>query len=495
MSARRAALLAVMSLAAGLVAVVPATTGDASPPQPGLRLITTEHHVDVVRFEGDPGLYLPPTVYIASTHGPFEIDVIRRGGDVNLWLVRRTPEGVERLRTIDPPARVRPDRGLSDFFRFRLIDAGGDVVARQLQDFCPVADYGMSRVDASGPDNPTYPYYCGSRLTRKTAWGIDRGWASPVYGGLVVSPKDAPDGDYTLQVRIAHSYVRQLRLDPEQTTASVGVTITTETYPTCGDEVPCCSPDEPCPVLRPAAAQRTPLRMLRQASAAASFVPQNGLPDLAALPAHTLFMQRESNRDYLAFGATIWNAGPGMLDVEGFRRGHNEMRAVQFVYRNDRVVAKERIGHFEFDEREGHHHWHLADFARYDLLSIDGEHLVRSRKQSFCLAPTDPINLLGEGALWHPERVGLSSACPTEQSIWLRETMPPGWGDTYVQAAAGQSFNITGLDNGKYLLRVRTNPFGRILETTRANDTSWLKLRLGGTDGARTVESLGVVHR
>jgi hypothetical protein len=205
-------------------------------------------------------------------------------------------------------------------------------------------------------------------------------------------------------------------------------------------------------------------------------------------------MQPEGGRDYLAFAATIWNAGPGMLDVEGFRRGHDSMRAVQFVYRGDRAVAKERIGHFEFDEREGHHHWHLADFARYDLLSVDGHHLVRSQKQSFCLAPTDPINLLKDGALWHPERVGLYSACPTEQSIWLRETMPAGWGDTYVQAAAGQSFDITGLPNGKYVLRVRTNPFGRILETTSDNDTSRLKIRLGGTEGARTVESLGAIR-
>jgi hypothetical protein len=495
MSVRRVALLAALSLAAGLVAVVPATTGDASPPQPGLRLITAQHHVDVTRFEGDPGLYIPPAVYIASTHGPFEIDVIRHHGDVKLWLVRRTADGVERLRELDAPARIRTDAGLPGFFRFRLLDPTGQVVARQLQDFCPVGGFSMSRVDASGPDNPTYPYFCGSRLTRKTAWGIDRGWASSIYGGVVVSPAQAPDGDYTLQVRIARSYVRQLRLDPELTTASVGVSITTETAPTCGIDVPCCTPDVPCPAFRPAATERTALRAMRRVSATAAFAPRDGLPDLAALPAHSLFIQRENDRDYLAFGATIWNAGPGMLDVEGFKRGHGVMRAMQFVYRDAHVVAKERIGHFEFDEREGHHHWHLADFARYDLLSIDGERLVRSQKQSFCLAPTDPIDLLAEGALWHPELVGLSSACPSEESLWLRETMPPGWGDTYVQSAAGQSFDLTALPNGKYLLRVRTNPFGRILESTRANDTSWLKVLIGGTDGSRTVESLGVVHR
>jgi hypothetical protein len=203
----------------------------------------------------------------------------------------------------------------------------------------------------------------------------------------------------------------------------------------------------------------------------------------------------DDGHDYLDFAATIWNAGPGTLDVEGFRRGHKPvMTARQFIYRHGVAVRSKDIGTFEFDTRPGHNHWHLEDVARYDLLSHGGDRVVRSGKQSFCLAPTDPINLMVPGALWQPDSVGLFSSCPTDQSIWLRETLPVGWGDTYVQAAAGQSFNITGVPNGTYLVRVWTDPFHNILETRRDNDSALLKIRLGGAPGARTVDSIGTVR-
>jgi hypothetical protein len=201
---------------------------------------------------------------------------------------------------------------------------------------------------------------------------------------------------------------------------------------------------------------------------------------------------RRSNRDYLAFGATIWNAGPGLLDVEGFRSGVGSMTATQFVHRGDRTQTKV-IGQFEFDTRPGHHHWHLEDVAQYDLLDSEGHRLVRSEKQSFCLAPTDPIDLTIPGALWQPDRIGLGSSCPDEQSLWLRETMPVGWGDTYYQAVAGQSFDITDLPNGRYIVRVVTNPFGHILETTADDNTSLLAVQLSGQPKHRKVTELGPV--
>jgi hypothetical protein len=119
---------------------------------------------------------------------------------------------------------------------------------------------------------------------------------------------------------------------------------------------------------------------------------------------------------------------------------------------------------------------------------------VRSDKQSFCLAPTDPINLTRPGALWRPDSIGLGSSCPTDQSLWLRETLPVGWGDTYVQQKGGQAFNITDLPNGRYYIQVTTNPRGRIHEVSRANNTSLLAVHLGGTPGARTVTRIGVAQ-
>jgi hypothetical protein len=219
-----------------------------------------------------------------------------------------------------------------------------------------------------------------------------------------------------------------------------------------------------------------------------------GLPDLAALPAHGLSVSHsgKSGNDFLNFGATIWNAGPGTFDVEGFRMGgHPTMRARQYIYRNGHSVRSMTIGKFEFDNRVGHHHWHLEDVAQYDLLNSSGKRVVQSHKQSFCLAPTNPIDLTAPGALWNPYTIGLESSCPTDESLWLRETLPIGWGDTYIQRKAGQAFNITNIPNGQYQIRVTTNPFGNIHETTRKNDRALVTVEIGGTPGHRTVEKLG----
>jgi hypothetical protein len=170
------------------------------------------------------------------------------------------------------------------------------------------------------------------------------------------------------------------------------------------------------------------------------------------------------------------------------------MNARQYVYRNGRSVRSMSIGKFEFDARKGHQHWHLEDVARYTLLDAHQNQVVVSKKQSFCLAPTDPINLTKPGALWNPDFIGLGSSCPTDQSLWLRETLPVGWGDTYFQERGGQSFDITTVPNGRYLIRIETNPFGNIQETTRSNDSALLAIDLGGTPGARTVTNLGAVH-
>jgi hypothetical protein len=218
-----------------------------------------------------------------------------------------------------------------------------------------------------------------------------------------------------------------------------------------------------------------------------------GLPDLIALPAHSMMTETdpENGHDYLDFGATIWNAGPGTLDVEGFRQSDKPtMAARQFFHQQGQPATSRAIGRFEFDTRAGHHHWHLEDVAQYDLLNAHKDRVVRSGKQSFCLAPTDPIDLTKVGALWQPDKVGLYSSCPSDESIWLRETLPVGWGDTYVQSAAGQGFDITSLPNGEYFVRVTTNPRHRILETTTRNNAALVRIQLGGVPGARTVTRL-----
>src|SRR3954451_1370475 len=135
------ALAAVAASAA--IVTVPAATSQATAPVPGLRLVVGIHHVDVQRYGDDPGLYLPASLFVASTNGPFELDPVRRpSGAVVLWQVRRTSHGAERIRQIDPPGTVSIERGLPHFFSLTLLDAEGHVVNQHSQPFCPVADYG-----------------------------------------------------------------------------------------------------------------------------------------------------------------------------------------------------------------------------------------------------------------------------------------------------------------------------------------------------------------
>ena len=489
---RRFRILAASAVAVA-VAVVPAATGRATPPLPGLRLIIPMHHLDVQRYgTGQPDLFLQAPVYVAPTHGGFEIDPVRRHGVISLWLVRRTATGVTRLRQITTLSKVHMPEGIPGFFTMRLRNSDGKLVAHTTQAFCPTADFGGARVNRYGPPNPTFPYFCGSPLTRATVWGLDAGWAVPVYADLLASSTAAPDGNYTLTIRIDRSYVSQLHLDPTVAVATLNLTVTTNTGGGCPPKIICHAAARPSVVRRLAADGSVSSNGSRLAEPTSP----GGLPDLSSLPARGLRVEHNSDngKDYLDFNATIWNRGPGQMDVEGFRRaGRPTMVATQFIYRNGLPVRSQVIGTFEFDTRPGHNHWHLEDFAQYALLTPDGNRVVRSQKQSFCLAPTDPVNLTLPGALWQPDRIGLYSSCPTDQSIWLRETLPAGWGDTYVQSVAGQSFNLTGIANGDYLVRVTSNPYHRILEKSYRNNVSLLRIQLGGTPGARTVKTMGAV--
>ena len=62
-----------------------------------------------------------------------------------------------------------------------------------------------------------------------------------------------------------------------------------------------------------------------------------------------------------------------------------------------------------------------------------------------------------------------------------------GWGDTYAQFRAGQSFNLRGLPNGMYYVAVIANPENRLVEASKDNNVALRKVFIGGTPGHRTV--------
>jgi hypothetical protein len=216
---------------------------------------------------------------------------------------------------------------------------------------------------------------------------------------------------------------------------------------------------------------------------------QARLPDLVALPAWRLTTQREGRSDQLSFASTPWNGGPGPFVVEGFRRkGQQTMDAFQYFHgAQGRVVGRAPVGEMAFHEGGGHDHWHFLQFASFDLLTPDGRDVVRSQKQGFCLAATDPVDLSLPGAAYRPYLTDLGSTCGGPRALWVREVLPAGWGDTYFNVS-GQAFDITRVPNGRYLVRVRVDPLGALHQVRTDNDEAVREVSLGGRPGARTVE-------
>ena len=471
---QRTARLSLPLLVMAAIVVGPAPAR-AAREQPHLRLLAPHASVTLPKWRHNP-VSLDLGVFVGSFGGPFEVDVWRPlySDPIQSAQVVHFTDGSTTTKPL-PDGTAQGWSGLSRFFRITITDADGDVVRERASTFCPNV-WDQQRVDDSGPLLPTFPPFCSlNPLTRGTVWGIDRGWAAGAFSSSVPAVRLA-EGNYDAHVEITGRYVSMFGVDRADAAIDVALVVRS-VADSC--QVGCERPS-----LSARAESRRSLTPARRVVAPSP----RTLPDLRPLPAYGISTYRHGGRDFLTFGADVWNAGPAPLVVEGFRRdGEDLMDAYQYFFRNGEVVGRARAGSLEYDERRGHNHWHFKQFAAYRLLDSTKVGVVKSGKEAFCLAPTDAINLLKTGAILRPDRVGLATACGSIESLWIRETLPVGWGDTYYQGLPGQAFDITDLPNGTYYVQVEANPLGRLYERNTQDDVALRKVILRGTPGARRV--------
>lgn len=467
------ARLALVAIVAATVQWLPATTGAAEPALPSVRLIAADDHLTVKRY--GKTAWVDPGVWVAATGGAFDLRVSRPDFLSPLDLRQVDPATGEVVRDL-PEDTLAGWNGLSKFFRLRVEDASGDGMAARKLRFCP-AEGSHQRVDDSGPFQPEYPWSCGAwhPLVRGQVWGIDRGWAVHAMGWEGAVPLRVPTGEYTLRFWIRDRYVKLFDVAAEDASVTMGLTVKKGKT--------CCAPGRPSAPEQAEAPDEAPAPAVPEVTDPDPAT----LPNLEALPALFFDLSRRAGREHLAFGATEWNSGPQPLVVEGFRRaGEDIMDAYQYFYRDGEAVARAPVGTLEYHEGGGHDHWHFEEFTEYTLLDATGTEVVRSTKQSWCLVPTDAIDLTVPGADWSPEGLGYS-ACGEPSSIWVRETLQVGWGDTYFQWVKGQAFDVTDLPNGKYFVRVEVNPTGVLYETDTTDNVMLRKVKLKGKPGNRRV--------
>ncbi|QIK66761.1 hypothetical protein G7072_10795 [Nocardioides sp. HDW12B] len=446
----------------------------AETPTPSIRLFSSNDRVIEYTRPAGRRAWLPVPVWATPTgEGAFDLRVRRPNFATAITatqLVHHADGSTTQVARPDLP--IDGWRGLPGFFDLTVTNGAGQVVKRASQRYCPNAGQ-QQRLDPAGPDTATFPEGCGGMpFTYGTRWGIDDGWANGVGEGLVLN---VPAGRYTATIRVTEAYRSALGIAPADATATVRYRLVDGPY---GEHARAANrtSDEPAPV---------------QARASAPIVTQPDaayLPDLRSLPAFGMETSRQGGKDWLSFGANVWIGGNSLLDIEGFRRQDEEvMDAWQYFYDGDEPVGRAPVGTMEYDTRDGHFHWHLQQFARYRLLTQDKQRVVVSSKQSFCIVPTDPVDLSLANAEMRPYATGLDSACGERDALWIRETLPVGWGDTYYQGKGGQAFDITGVPNGTYLVAVEANPERTLFETNRANNASYRTVILKGRPGARKV--------
>ena len=489
----RAARFAVPALAVTLAALGIGTSSPAHGADqalPALSLVTATADQTLQRYPGEPVDLYGLAVYLVANNGPVEFRTGRAKYNDPVSTTLTTGRGADRKTVALPDGVTRDVNVLTDMLQVKVVDARGKRVLKQLVPYCP-GGYQTSRARPDAPATSPYPQFCGAHpFAVGSVFGIQDGWSVPApgfgwYGGGNDISFDGKDGTYTVSVRVTSAYRKALGMTKDQAIASVKVTVVTGT-----DESGMRALSAAGTRLHPAA--HRPAVSTRAAFAAAA---NDQAPDLRSLPAYGIRLTRHTvtvhgtkkKRSYIDFGATVWNAGPSPLVVDGFRRpGEDLMDAYQYFFDGaGNQVGSAPAGTLEWDPRKGHQHWHFTAFASYQLLNADRSLAVRSGKEAFCLAPTDPIDLRVENANWKPYSTGLETACGDLGALGVREALDVGWGDTYDQSRPGQSFNVTNLPSGTYYIKVQANPDGKLVETNTANNTRLRKVKLGGTPGKK----------
>jgi hypothetical protein len=468
--------------AAGLVAL--AAAGASASSRPALKLVAGSTNVTLDSIE-DYGVDLDLGTHVVAGNAPIEVRATRASYSspvvatqyVHGKATRRLPKGL-----------VTDFSGLGKFLHVTITDGAGKKMVDRDQSVCLNGDGSRTRPDA--PATSPYPEGCTANpFTQGAVWGLQTGWSSTTYSGDE-GPVKLAVGKYKAKVTVNKAYRDIFTIGASD--AAVTLNVTVRKGDGCGEGVRGCfaGARKAATSLKPNAARPT----------GKPSVPKGPKPDLRPVPAWGIVAAPgdegtpDAGKDFLQFSATVWNAGPSPLVLDGFRQqGKDLMDAYQYFYdAQGKQVGYSNTGTLEWDGRDGHNHWHFTDFARYSLLNSKQTEVVRSQKEAFCLAATDAIDYTVKTANWHPANTDLHTACGNHGSLSVREVLDVGSGDTYVQSLPGQSFDITNLANGTYYVQVVANPENRLFESSTKNNVALRQVILGGTKHHRTVKVLPV---
>lgn len=431
----------------------------------------------VVAYSYDGTVYTNLGLHLVTGDAPFEIWSTRASYDDTIVSVWKSPGGDVTL----PEGTMTSFRGLNEFLSMSAVRVSDGSPAGQWTQGACLNNYQPQRVRPDAPAQSPYPSSCPwNPFTMGSVMGVQEGWAATLSEEWESSLSFKP-GKYDITASISDTY-RDLfgiaDVDAEQT---IRLVVRRDGESAVG------RPTAP----RTGADQLAPHRQEPRRASSGVLPPDTPMPDLRSLPAFAVRVNAKGTA--VRFAATTWNAGNSPLVVDGFRsENEDHMDAYQYFFDTDgNQVGYESVGEIHF-HGENHQHWHFEDFAQYRLLSEDLTEVVKSTKQSWCLANTDAVDYTVDGADWRPENTDLSTACGGPSALSIREVLSAGSGDTYFQYRYGQAFPIKDVPNGVYYIAVEANPDRNLIESDTTNNDSLRRIKIGGKGENRWVKTFQV---
>ena len=183
----------------------------------------------------------------------------------------------------------------------------------------------------------------------------------------------------------------------------------------------------------------------------------------------------------IRFDTRVANLSPNHLDVIGEldTTDIEHPRAMQCVGWAERAcVERQEVGRFLFHPQ--HLHWHIDDYATYELRFLNSDGSINlgddglaapGNKVSFCLIDYEPATDDAQGVLGF----GFYYLC--EASV---QGISAWWADTYTSGLYGQQIELDGVADGTYALVIHANPAGFLHESTLADNVASRIISISG---------------
>ena len=195
------------------------------------------------------------------------------------------------------------------------------------------------------------------------------------------------------------------------------------------------------------------------------------LPDLGMAPLRDLRVDKlPDGRRLLRFTSEVVNVGTAPFELRGQRADTSQAVMTGQQYLDGAPVGPTVDVVYGGD---GHNHWHVKNLARFRLETLDGKSVRTGVKLGFCFFDSRAYRA-GAGPALYP-----GNGCGTSESLQVTMGLAPGWGDVYPWTLPDQWIDVTKLARGKYRLRAVANEGIGFVESTTANNGTWVDVKIG----------------